>query len=307
MNSKKVQELLEGLRNDKSSGARELINKALEIIKTQLKQFEDPNQDHKERIFILMQKIIQTRPSMAPLINMISFLMNDLPTFSKKSLTRKIENFKTERERRENRLNKTFSEFLDQNKSNIKKIMTISYSSTVISQFLQHKDLDLEFYILESRPLFEGRRTAKILSNHFKTTLIVDAAMGFFIDRIDLIIFGVDSILKDGSIINKIGTRPLSIIGKKNDIKVYAVTDSYKYNLKSHYNKEIEIERKPSKEIYDKSKLGYNILNYYFDTTPPEYLTGIISDLGVLNISDFLQKIQEDFPINWMRDFKKIL
>jgi translation initiation factor 2B subunit (eIF-2B alpha/beta/delta family) len=131
--------------------------------------------------------------------------------------------------------------------------------------------------------------------------------MGFFIDKVDLIIFGVDSILKNGAIINKIGTHPLSITGKKNGVMVYAITDSYKYNLRSHLNKDIEIERKKPDEIYDNSVLDLEILNYYFDITPPEYLTGIISDLGVLDIPNFLNKIQKELPLDWIKEFKDIL
>jgi translation initiation factor 2B subunit (eIF-2B alpha/beta/delta family) len=307
MNNKKVQKLLEDLRKDKSSGASELTNKALEVIETQLEKFEEPNRDHKDVIQNLAEEIIKARPSMAPLINTIGFLINNLKAFSKKNLIQRIKDFREEREKREKELEESFNKFLARHKSTINKVMTISYSSTLLNEFLKHTDLDLEFYILESRPLFEGRRTAEKLSNYFDTNLIVDAAMGYLIDKVDLIIFGVDSILKNGAIVNKIGTYPLSITGRNNGVMVYAITDSYKYNLRSHFNKAIKIERKGPDEIYENSNLDLEILNYYFDITPSEYLTGIISDLGVLNIPNFLHKIQKELPLDWITEFKDFL
>lgn len=303
----KLQNLLRDLREDKSSGASELVDKAIKIMEKKLEEFEDPNQDQKEIIYNLAEQIIKARPSMAPLINTIGFLINNLEGFSRKNLTQRIKDFKREREKREKELEESFHKFLITHKSKISRVMTISYSSTVLKGFLKNTDLDIEFYILESRPLFEGRRTAKKLSKHFKTKLIVDAAMGFFIDKVDLIIFGVDSILKNGAIINKIGTKPLSITGKSNGVMVYAITDSYKYNLRSHSNKDIVIERKSPEEIYDNSNSDLDVLNYYFDITPSEYLTGIISDLGVLDIPNFLNQIQKELPLDWVKEFKDIL
>ena len=84
--------------------------------------------------------------------------------------------------------------------------MLISYSSTIINLLLKSKKYNFEIYVSESRPLFEGQRVAETLSPYFKTHLIIDAAIGTFIDEIDLVLIGVDSILVDGSIVNKVGT-----------------------------------------------------------------------------------------------------
>ena len=62
--------------------------------------------------------------------------------------------------------------------------MTISYSSTIINLLLKNKESNFEIYVLESRPLLEGQRVAETLSPHFKTHLIIDAAIGTFIDEI---------------------------------------------------------------------------------------------------------------------------
>ncbi len=136
--------------------------------------------------------------------------------------------------------------------------------------------------------------------------LIIDAAIGKFASQIDFVLIGVDSVLRDGSIINKIGTYPLAVIAKSNKIDVFAAGDSHKYNLRSHYGQEVIIEKKPSNEIYDKGGIrNLEIHNYYFDITPPDYITGIISDLGVLNTQKFVEKVKESIPIEWFKYFLK--
>lgn len=115
----------------------------------------------------------------------------------------------------------------------------------------------------------------------------------------------VDSILNDGSIINKIGIFPLSLLASTKKIDVFAVCDSYKYNLKNHHGYSVLIEEKPIKEVYNKemSNKLLEVHNYYFDITPPEYISGIISDLGVLSIQNFLQKVKKSLPIKWFKYF----
>ena len=305
----KIQKLIQDLKKNNTSGANELIDDAYEIIKKQLELISDPNTDIKELMIELSKKIIESRPSMATLINFIGYLIHDLETFTKKSLFQRLNNYKKEKNKRKKALEQEFLTFLKNFNKKDMKIMLISYSSTIINLLIKLKDYNLEFFVLESRPLLEGHNVAEILSSHFNTNLIIDAAMGKFIDQIDLVLVGIDSILKNGSIINKIGTYPLANLAKGKDIDVYAVGDSFKYNLRSHYGEEILIERKPTQEIYNKmiqNKL-LEIQNYYFDITPSKYITGIISDLGVLKIQEFPKIIKKNLPIKWYKFFKKNL
>ncbi len=300
-----IQLMLEDLRNDNTSGANELIDKALEIVRIQLESVEEISEKIKAEIFNLVKKIMNSRPSMAPLINTIGYLIHDLEKINKRILEERINQFYIDRVEREKALAQAFHTFLTNKKISTPKIMLISYSSTILNQLIENKDYNFEIFILESRPLLEGIRVAETLSSYFKTNLIIDAAMGKFIDEIDLILIGVDSVLKDGSIINKIGTFPLAVLANEKNIDVYAVGDFFKYNLKDHHGKEVIIEEKPTKELYseESQKELLKIHNYYFDITPTKYITGIISDLGILKMEEFLKLAKENLPIEWYEDF----
>ncbi len=300
-----IQKKISELRKDNLSGASEMVSKALDIVKSQLNLVEDPNENIKDIMLDLGKKIISSHPSMAPLINTIGFLLQNSESLNKKVIIESLSQFEKDRISRNKSLEESFFDFLKLNAKPNCSLMLISYSSTIVNLLKKLENFDLELYVLESRPLYEGRKTAKTLSKYFKTHLIIDAAIGMFIDQIDLVLIGVDSILKDGSIINKIGTYPLAMLANTRNKKVFAVCDSFKYNLRNHFGESILIEQKPSEEIYkDINKNDFlDVQNYYFDITPPNYITNIISNLGILRVQDFLEKVQQELPIEWFKYF----
>ncbi|MFX0177212.1 MAG: translation initiation factor eIF-2B [Candidatus Hodarchaeota archaeon] len=296
---------LSDLKNDNTSGANEFIDKTIRLLESQLKLISNPNQDIKDLMLKLSREIINSRPSMAPLINTIGYIISDLHFYTKYEINKRIENFHQLRSKIELNLEKVFQNFITTRSTLKAKIMLISYSSTIIKLLKKNQNRNLIIYILESRPLLEGQLVAEILSSSFETHLIIDAAMGKFIEEIDFVLVGIDSVLKDGSIVNKIGTYPLACIANENKKQVFGVGDSFKYNLKSHFNNRISIETKPSEEVYDK-KIKNELLqihNYYFDITPPQFISGIISDLGLLTPQEFLKEIKDVLPLDWYKEF----
>ena len=305
MISKTILHMIHDLKTDKTSGASELIEIALEILEAQLHTIKDPNIDIKEVIFEISKELFNIRPSMAPIINTIGYFIHDLEFFSKQTLLEKLKTFPAERIRIDNALTSSFHSFLDRFEGKKLNIMLISYSTTIIKHLKENIKNDFTFYVLESRPLLEGRRTAEILSSNFETHLIADSAMGKFIKKVDIVLLGIDSVLRDGSIVNKIGSYPLACIAAANNKDVYAVGDSYKYNLKSHYNQKVIVEQKPIYEVYSKKikKELFKVHNFYFDITPSNYFKEIISDLGILTMPEFLEKVKSTLPLEWFKSF----
>ena len=305
MTSKTILHMIHDLKTDKTSGASELIEFALEILEDYLHTVKDPNMDIKEVIFELSKELFSVRPSMAPIINTIGYFIHDLEFFSKQTLLEKFKTFPAKRLRIDKALTSSFHSFLDRFEGKKLNVMLISYSTTIIKHLKENIKNDFTFYVLESRPLLEGRRTAEILSSNFETHLITDSAMGKFIKKIDIVLLGIDSVLRDGSIVNKIGSYPLACIAVANNKDVYAVGDSFKYNLKSHYDQKIIIEHKPIYEVYSKKikKELFKVHNFYFDITPFNYFKEIISDLGILAIPEFLEEIKKAIPLEWFKCF----
>jgi len=301
-----IHQKLKEISDDTESGASEFIEKVLNIFEIFANTLSTDLKENKQKLNSLSRKIINLRPSMATLINTVGFIITDLDEVMTEPLKERIREFRTKRKKIQENLKRNISNLLNSYKKDLIKLMLISYSSTIINILLNLENINLELFVLESRPLLEGRKTANILSDKYPVHILIDAAMGFFIGEVDIVFVGIDSILNDGSIVNKIGTYPLAVISKANSRDIYAVGTSLKYNLRNHYDKEVKIEEKPKNEIINDEKILKNeifVHNYYFDVTPAKFITGLISELGVSTPENFIKSLENCLPINWFRDF----
>ena len=113
---------------------------------------------------------------------------------------------------------------------------------------------------------------------------------------IDKVIVGADRITKTGHIFNKIGTYQIAVLAKKHNIPFYCAAPSSTFDLEIDWTNVI-IEERSVDEIY---KIGrkriapkkIKIFNPAFDMTPPEIVTAIITEKGVLE-PDFKKSISE--------------
>ncbi len=150
------------------------------------------------------------------------------------------------------------------------------------------KGINFEVYNTETRPLYQGRKTATQLAKvGIKVTHFVDAAARHAIKKADIVFFGVDAITTT-KIYNKIGTETFAMLAKEFDVPIYFVTDSWKFDIESIFGYDEIIEKRLEKEVWDKKPKNVKIYNYAFDQVDPQLSTGIISDLGVFTHSIFI-------------------
>jgi translation initiation factor eIF-2B subunit delta len=159
--------------------------------------------------------------------------------------------------------------------------MTLSRSSTILKVFkkLISKNSIKEIFVLESRPLFEGRKQAKALAElGVPVKQIVDAAAGFYAEQIEAIIIGADMILKDGSVINKIGSFLLALAADFYQKPFYVVASSNKQTTISPKNYRKHIIERASEELEAPAKENIEARNIYFEYVPAKLITAIISE-----------------------------
>ncbi|CAJ0764579.1 4885_t:CDS:10 [Entrophospora sp. SA101] len=156
-------------------------------------------------------------------------------------------------------------------------------------------------YVTESRPYSSGIKTTKILRKYgIPAIVILDTAAGYIIDKVDAVFVGAEGVVENGGLINAIGTYQLAIVAKAANKPFYAVIESYKfvrifplnqYDLPTHTPDLLTFPDLENK-IHVK-KIG-EIINPTVDYTPPEYITLLCTDLGVLTpsgVSDELIKL----------------
>lgn len=182
------------------------------------------------------------------------------------------------------------------------KIFTHCHSSTVEEALIgaKNKGKIFEVYNTETRPLFQGRITSQQLINHrIKDTMVVDSAAAFFISAdsdkdlmMSKVLIGADVIMPDGSVVNKIGSYGIALSAFYEDIPVYVVATL----LKTDGDGVVTIEARDSREVWDKAPKKLRIINYAFDKVPAQFITGIITEFGVIKPKQIFKTVREKYP-----------
>ena len=162
-----------------------------------------------------------------------------------------------------------------------KSVMILSSSATINQALIKYqpKIAVQDIYVLESRPLLEGRKVATRLANKgYNVKLIVDTAAGFYANKVDAILSGADSVFSDGSIINKIGTLSIALIAEHYNKPFLVGASSNKVTTIPSSNYLKLIEQKPAEEIWKKAPKNIELLNVYFEFVPAIYITKILSE-----------------------------
>ncbi len=175
-------------------------------------------------------------------------------------------------------------------------LFTHCHSSTVTNALInaKKKGKKFEVYVTETRPLFQGKKTAKELSEaDIPTSLFVDSAAMIALTKnqgtkkVDKFFIGADALLEKG-ILNKVGSGMFSKIAFENEIPIYVLSDSWKYT-----KEKVKIEKRSWREIWKKPPETLKIKNPSFEFVPKKYLKGIISEYGLLSYEEFVERFKE--------------
>ncbi len=169
-------------------------------------------------------------------------------------------------------------------------IYTHCHSTNVVRAlvYARKKGKKFEVYNTETRPLFQGRITAKQLAkNKIKVTTFVDSAMLEAIKCSDIILVGADAILKSGAI-NKVGSAAIAELAKGHRKPVYVVADSWKFSPKN-----VKIEERDFHEVWKNAPSKIRIRDPAFEKIDKKYIKGIISEYGILSFEKFIAKMSK--------------
>ncbi|MBN2330748.1 MAG: hypothetical protein JXC85_02935 [Candidatus Aenigmarchaeota archaeon] len=178
-------------------------------------------------------------------------------------------------------------------------VFTHCHSSNVMD-VLRRAKLDgkrYEVYCTETRPLLQGRKTAKELKRlGIPVTMFVDSGARIALKDSDLFLFGADAITSECKVVNKIGTEMMAEIANKYDTGCYCCTDSWKYDATTVFGNKEPIEIRDPKEVWPGAPAGVKIMNLAFERVDPDLITAIISELGVFPPEVFIQEVRKAYP-----------
>ncbi|XP_014339687.1 translation initiation factor eIF-2B subunit alpha isoform X1 [Latimeria chalumnae] len=150
-------------------------------------------------------------------------------------------------------------------------------------------------FVTESQPDLAGNRMANALRKlNVPVTVILDAAVGYILEKVDLVVVGAEGVVENGGIINKIGTNQMAICAKAHNKPFYVVAESFKFVRLFPLNQQDVPDKFKYKADTLKNMKSFTEEHPVIDYTPPSLITLLFTDLGVLTpsaVSDELIKL----------------
>jgi ribose 1,5-bisphosphate isomerase len=181
-------------------------------------------------------------------------------------------------------------------------ILTHCHSTDVLScvEAAREQGKSLSAFVKETRPRKQGHITAAELRDMgVPVTLIVDGAAGRYLDEVDHVFVGADSIAADGGVVNKIGTRSLAVTARERDTPIVVAAQTLKLDPATLSGHTVEIETRDESEVIDeetRAEVGdIEVANPAFDVTPPRYVDAIVTERGQFPPESIVMLMRELF------------
>jgi len=150
-------------------------------------------------------------------------------------------------------------------------------------------------YVDETRPRLQGAKLTawELLNEGIDHAIIPDNASGHYLRKdVDLVIVGADRIAANGDFANKIGTYEKAVLAKENGVPFYVAAPVSTFDLSLENGNGIVIEERSEDEVLkiDGVRIapkGSHALNPAFDVTSRKYVTGYVTELGIMTPRDF--------------------
>ena len=169
-------------------------------------------------------------------------------------------------------------------------LATVAYGTALgVIRATNESGKNIKVIATETRPVQQGSRLTAFELKHdgIDVILIPDTAVGYTManNLVNGVVVGADRILQTGHVFNKIGTYQVATMAKQHNIPFYVAAPLSTFDLESR-PEDIIIEQRKASEVTGigdnkTAPDGIDVINPAFDMTPPELISGIITEGGV--------------------------
>lgn len=162
-------------------------------------------------------------------------------------------------------------------------VVTLTYSDNVLACLrLAHEKGCLErVVVMESRPLFEGRFLVVALTETgIPATLVPDALGPASLADATYALVGADSVLRDGAVVNKVGSYGLALAAADRGKPFYVACESLKFDARFDAASWPGSPPMPAREVWDQPPERIDVANRYFEVVPNRLVTRVVTDRG---------------------------
>lgn len=171
-------------------------------------------------------------------------------------------------------------------------LATVEFGTALaVIRFAHQGGKEIHVYADETRPFLQGARLTawELQQDEIPVTLITDNMAAYVMRRglVDLVVVGADRIAANGDVANKIGTYGLAILAREHNIPFYVAAPTSTIDMSITSGQQIPIEERSPEEVthifgHQVAPAGIAVLNPAFDVTPSGYVSGIITEKGIV-------------------------
>lgn len=287
-----IQERIANVRNDREHGSRWLVRETISILRDCATNPDTAPEERSRQLWSAGQALVQARPAMAAIAGAVWRILGA-----------------SDPSRDANGLDSVAhaaDDLLQRYDSAVERIagaahpllngtlMTHSLSGTVLDVLMACAAQLDGVIVPEGRPRYEGRVMAGSLSKAGLTvTLITDAQAAIFLPQCVAVIVGADSVLADGSILNKAGTSLIAWAARGLKKPFYVLSETLKLAPTRWSGNLDQLEEKEAFEVLEQPIPGVTARNFYFDHTPSSLVTKLITEEGILTSRDVTRIAKE--------------
>lgn len=258
MESPAVEQAIRAIHEDRMSGASTLARRALDAMAIAMEEADglpDP-----ARLAEVARRLSETQPAMAIVHNVVHLVVR-LLTEGHEAATI-LAQVRAELDRAGEGIARTFLKVAPPNAT----IVTLSYSENVLAaiEAAHRRSPVAGVLVLESAPGLEGHRFSEALRGRgIPASVVSDAAGPESMRGATCALVGADSVLRDASVVNKVGTRALAQAAADHRKPFYVACETLKFDAR-----------------YDASTWPRPPAEAPFDLTPGEWVTGAATERG---------------------------
>ena len=283
MADKQWQTGLQTLRRDNRSGSAEIESRALELLRDVVSDsIPGDARTYREWLLRISRELVAAQPSMAGLFR----LVNDMlwaceDTVGGENVRLAALNFLQGRQVRSEAALDALAQAASKYLAQYGVIMTYSRSSTVLRAVTAMAEQDRRVQVLcsESRPMCEGQTLASELGwAGIDVALGIDMALFGWLPEADALVLGADSV-SDAGVVNKVGTAQLARAAAERGIPRIVLCAATKF-LPHDYLLDHGLRVGDPEEIMPISSKNVTVRNVYFEVTPLELISALITEKG---------------------------
>ncbi len=162
-------------------------------------------------------------------------------------------------------------------------VVTLTFSANVLAclQHAQQAGRIERVFVMESRPVLEGRFLVIALTEAgAKTTLVPDSMGPGLMAEADCALVGADTVLRDGSFVNKTGTYGLALAARDHGKPFYVATETLKFDARHDAASWPGAPEMSPREVWDRPPERIDVMNRYFEVIPARLVTMYATERG---------------------------